>query len=126
MNVICSTHFFFNFFNRSVGNTTYAASLHKRSFGVHLSNLSDLKACVLIIITSVLHFLVKAATGLCVDLSRRFRPDSRHGVQSASVEVRDFLARTQWPDTHKAYAILVPRQILHTPVRWAHAVLRSV
>ena len=76
--------------------------MSKQYFGVHLNNLSDLKACVLIIITSVLHFLVKAPTGLCVHLSRRYRTDSRHGVQSVSVEVRDFLVRTQWPDTHKA------------------------
>ena len=128
-NVICSTHFFFIYlFNRSVRYTTYAASLHKQYFGVHLSNLSDLKACVLIIVTSVLHFLLKAPTGLCVHLSHRYRPDSRHGVQSVSVEIRDFFARTQWPDTHKAYAFHVPPVVwpLQTPMRWAHTVLRSV
>lgn len=120
--------FFFYLFNRSVRYTTYVASLHKQYFGVHLSNLSDLKACVLIIVTSVLHFLLKAPTGLCVHLSHRYRPDSRHGVQSVSVEIRDFLARTQWPDTHKAYAFHVPPVgwPLQTPMRWAHAVLRSV
>ena len=123
-----NTFFFIYLFNRSVRYTTYAASLHKQYFGVHLSNLSDLKACVLIIVTSVLHFFLKAPTGLCVHLSHRFRPDSRHGVQSVSVEIRDFLDRTQWPDTHKAYAFHVPPVVwpLQTPVRWAHAVLGSV